>query len=140
MYDLINPLINLAAANTAALTRFALAPTSDLQDNGRLIELWHATMTNQARFATEYTTSMLGILARQRVVLNGQMEKLSRDTEQVASELAHTAVRAVAIATQARRNGQDRRVFPLPLPGERRQPSRTDRRLSLNDYMQATGT
>lgn len=138
LYDLLTPLVNLAAANTVAFSHFAMS--TDLRSRGRFVEYWHATMNNNAQFATDYTTNLLALMARQRVLLDGHMENFGRGTEHVASELTHAAVRAVAIATRARRNGNDRRVFPLPLPQERRQGFGVDRRLPLECYLQMTGT
>lgn len=129
MHNILNPFINLANANLVAWYRFILAP--EHAEQGRANELWRATMTNQACFVHEYATEMLELLRQGREVMTGNMEKLSQRTETVAAELANTTVRAVAIATHARREKRDRRVFPLPLPESRRATAEADRRIFL---------
>ena len=129
LHNILTPFINLANANFVALSRFLLAPADPGHYGGN--ELWRAVMINQAGFVHEYSAEMLELLNQSRELMVGNMEKLSQRTETVAAELAHSTVRAVAIATQARREKRDRRVFPLPLPGSRRITEDPDRRLSL---------
>jgi hypothetical protein len=127
VFQLIQPFVDLANQNLAALSQCFLTPTEDAEqkaDNS----LWRHILENQARFVERFTDELLGVMALNRRLLFGQMAKLSVHGEHVATQLAHTAVRAVAIATQARREKRDRRIFPLPLPAERRDGPRADRR------------
>lgn len=130
MYKIVNPFINLANASLAALSNFMLTSEDSLEQ--KTAALWQASLENQARFVNEYTKELLATLAQSRQLMTGHMETLHQRTEHVATQLAHSTVRAVAIATQARREKRDRRVFPLPLPGERRTTGQEgDRRLPL---------
>lgn len=129
MYKIVNPFINLANASLAALSHFMLTSGDSLERKANT--LWQASLENQARFVNEYTRELLDALAQGRQSMTGHMEILHQRTEHVASQLAHSTVRAMAIATQARREKRDRRVFPLPLPGERRTGEDEDRRLPL---------
>lgn len=84
----------------------------------------------QARLFREYSDCMLSQIAKNQALISEQIKKMSSRTEHVTSLMAHAAVRAVAIAAQARRVDHDRRVFPLPLPRDRRSGVREDRRTS----------
>lgn len=99
-------------------------------DGSGLPGLWLATMEIQARLFSEYTDCLLSQLSKNQELVAEQMKKFSSRTEQVASLMAHAAVRSLAIATQARQEESDRRVFPLPLPKDRRSLAREDRRTS----------
>lgn len=130
MYQTIAPLINLANHNLQAVSQTVFAGKPP--DPGMLSDLWRSTMANQARFINEYTDGVLIELVRNRLLMAKQMEKLSAHAEYLTTQMAHAAVRAVAIAAQVRDARRDRRVLPLPLPGERRLAVQTDRRKSLN--------
>lgn len=130
MFQLIQPFVDLANQNLAALSQCFLTPAEDAEQQAG-DRLWRLTLENQARCVEKYTAALLGVMALNRRLLFGQMARLSEHGEHVATQLAHTAVRAVAIATQARREKRDRRIFPLPLPAERRAGPRADRRQRL---------
>lgn len=92
--------------------------------------LWQTTLTIQTRFLTEYTNCLLSHLAKNQALVAEQMKRISSRGEQVASLMAHAAIRSLAIATHARHEEHDRRVFPLNLPRDRRSEVREDRRAS----------
>lgn len=129
MYKIIYPFINLATGSLAGFSRFILA--SPRTDERLASQLWQSTLENQACFINEYTAAVLDSLAQSRQAMNAICEKLHCRSELVANQLAHSTVRAVAIATQARREKRDRRVFPLPRVHERRAGYPRDRRLPL---------
>jgi len=125
LFKLIHPFINFAHASVITFSDFLLAGSRG-DDSAKL--LWQSALENQARFINEYTDALLDTLAQSRETVNGQVDKLHKRSEHVATQLAHSTVRAVAIATQARREKRDRRLFPLPLPAERRVARGGDRR------------
>lgn len=129
MYKIINPFINLAQGYLASCSRFVVA--SGRASKGQFSELWQSTLASQVQFVNEYTQGVLDSAAQIRKLMNGHVEKLHHGSERVLTELAYSGVRAVAIATQARREKPDRRVFSLPLPTERRGADPVDRRLPL---------
>jgi hypothetical protein len=126
LYPFLNSLIQLARANLAAVSHFVLDP--EVPERERLAEFWRESIENQAQFTEDCIQGWMKVLARQRTLVDGQFSRLSDDAERVAAEVARTAVRAVGIATQARRGKRDRRIFSLPLPVDRRQSVRADRR------------
>lgn len=126
MYPFLNPLIQLAAANLEAFSHFVLEPEGAGRD--RLAEFWRESIDNQAEFTEACIQGWMRVLARQRSLLDGQLARFSDEAERVAAEVARTAVRAVGIATHARRGKRDRRIFSLPLPVDRRQAAGADRR------------
>ncbi len=92
--------------------------------------LFRTSLQIQARLLSEYSDCMLSQIAKNQALIAEQMKKMSARTEHVTSLMAHATVRAIAIAAQARREECDRRVFPLPLPRDRRSGVREDRRIS----------
>lgn len=131
MFQLIQPFVDLANQNLAALSQCFLTPEADAEQQAS-DRLWRHTLENQVRCMEKYSAALLDVMLLNRRLLFGQMAGLSKHGEHVARQLAHTAVRAVAIATQARRGKRDRRVFPLPLPAERRAGPRAERRQHLS--------
>jgi hypothetical protein len=105
-------------------------PRSSPNKRTRQGNLWHTSLEIQARLFREYSDCMLSQIAKNQALIAEQMEKMSARTEHVTSLMAHAAVRAVAIAAQARREDRDRRVLTLPLPQDRRSGAREDRRIS----------
>lgn len=126
MFKIINPFINFTYASLNSFADFMSASSRGDADPAKL--LWQSALENQARFINEYTEALLDVLARNRERVSGEVDKLHIRGQHVATQLAHSTVRAVAIATQARREKRDRRLFPLPLPGERRAARGGDRR------------
>lgn len=114
MYNILTPCIQLANANLLALSSLFQPPG---EEPGNLAEFWRSSLASQMYLMHESTREVLAALAQSRTLMSGCADKFSRRAEDVASQLAHTAVRSVAIATQVRREKCDRRVFPLPLPG-----------------------
>lgn len=131
MNKIVDPLINLASNNLRAVSEVvAEAPRIDPV---RLNGLWRSTLENQARFVSECTDCLLYQMSRNRLLMSAQMQKMSATTEHVTSLVSHAAVRALAIATNARHINRDRRVFSLPRPAERRLHAVPDRRLAALD-------
>jgi hypothetical protein len=131
LLKLVSPFINFANASLASFARcFQRSPADSAPT------LWQETLQNQARFLNESSQAMRDVLAQQRLQMNGRLEKLQRRGEQVATQLAHSTVRAVAIATHARHEKSDRRIFPLPLASDRRGEIQADRRAPLASPVQ----
>jgi hypothetical protein len=126
MYKIIDPLINLANNNLQAVSEVVSAAPQVAPE--KLGGLWRSTFENHARFVSECTDCILFQISRNRLLISDQMNKMSATTEHVTSLVSHAAVRAFAIATNARHTKRDRRVFPLPLPTERRFHVVKDRR------------
>lgn len=127
MYNIMNPYFQLASANALAFSSFVLAAEHVTQS--KVSDFWHSSLENHIHFLNESTQELLKTLAHARIIMTGHMAKLSKRSEHVASELAHSTVRALAIASHVRREECDRRVFSLPLPGGSRLED--DRRRSL---------
>ena len=100
-------------------------------------DLWRSTLENQALFVSEYTNVVLAQIARNRLLMANQTKQIAAISERILCLMAHTLCRALAIATHARRKNCDRRVFPLPLPSERRYETQTDRRKFMPGYERA---
>ncbi len=131
MNKTIPPTINLTHNNPFA-DAGAQAP-----DSLNSAELWRSTLENQARFFNECTNDVLVQMTRNRLLMANQLKQMSAHGERIMSLMAHTACRALAIATHARQKSCDRRVFNLPLPDERRFDKQIDRRkfMSANEQL-----
>lgn len=138
MDTLIKAICKLATADMQAMSDYVFA--NERSEGGRFATWWQESLRSRGRFVQEFTAGMIELLAMQRTLMVGQMERFSRDTERVAVELAHNTERSVAIATQARRHAVDRRVFPLPLPMDRRRQASSNRRASGVIWEHPTGT
>ncbi len=97
-------------------------------------DLWRSTLEIQANLLGECTKSVLTQLARNRLLVSNQLKQMSAQTERLISAMAHISCRSVAIATNARRKDCERRVFPLPLPSDRRFETQMDRRQYRSNY------
>lgn len=128
---LLNPFNHTQYAEPDSMTHTRLPGSLSLSD------LWRSTLENQACFISNCADDMLVQLARNRLLMANQLKQISAHSERMITLMAHTACRALAIATQARKKDCDRRVFSLPLPGERRVESLMDRRkcLSGNNHL-----
>lgn len=130
MDTLIKAICKLAAADMQALSTYVF--TAEAGDPGHVAErfsrFWRESVASRQDFVREYTEGMIELLEMQRTLAIGQFDRISRDTERVAAELARNTERSMAIATQARRHAVDRRVFPLPLPDDRRGRATGNRR------------
>lgn len=127
MSKTIEPFLNLACANLSACCRFMQAP--------EYTALWRESIDNYARFSTECTQCMLTLPLQNYSLMNNLMDSVSHRTEEAASHVAHASIRAVAIATQARKQNRDRRVLRVPLPEERRTDEKFDRRHSAGFHV-----
>lgn len=127
MYNLMNPYLQFANANALAFSSF-LMHTDEVPQN-KVSDLWQRSVEKQLHLLNESTQACLKLLAETRIVMTGQAARLAKHTEHAATHLAHSAVRAVAIASQSRKEKRDRRVFPLPLLGGQRRDD--DRRHKL---------
>ena len=123
----MNPYLQFANANALAFSSFLISSEEPAQN--KLSELWQHSMEKQLHLLNESTQACLKLLAETRVIMTGQAARLAKQAEHAASHLAHSAVRAVAIASHSRKEQRDRRVFPLPLPNGQRRDD--DRRQSL---------
>lgn len=120
MYEIIQPFINVASANMAAL--------SNLKDVSGYVSLWETIFRNNLKFSNECAHSFFGMMDQSREIMKCQVETVARRTEQMAGHVVHAGIRSIAIATQARKLDRDRRIFRVPLPGERRCEEGMDRR------------
>lgn len=138
MDTLIKAICKLAAADMQAMSNYVFS--HERPDGQRLAAWWRESLRSRGVFVKEFTTGMIELLEMQRTLVAGQMDRISRDTRRVAVELAHNTERSVAIVTQARRHAVDRRVFPLPLPTDRRGTAARSRRASGVVWEHPTGT
>ncbi|MGE5469647.1 MAG: hypothetical protein ACM3X0_02490 [Bacteroidota bacterium] len=131
MDKIIQPFINLANANMVALVRCFQSSMEFPGQQQAGQQLWRSSMENQASFVREYSRELFAFMTRNQSRMSREMEKLSEHSRHVARQMTHGAVRAMAIAAQARQERAERRVFTLPLRNERRTGANDDRRLAF---------
>ncbi len=107
---------------------------AELPAPGKSNDLWRSNLENQARFISECTNGLLAQLTRNRQLMSNQFKYMSTQIEHITAIMAHAACRTIAIATNARQECGERRVFRLPLPTERRFENQMDRRKCLEEH------
>lgn len=126
MQKIVDPRIDPANRSRKAVS--SLDDGTQPDDRSVFTNFWCSVMDNNARMVSGMTDCLLLQLSQNRQLLAEQLQMMSTINERTTSLMSHATVRAVAIATKAREKHNDRRVFTLPLPNERRLQAMIDRR------------